>query len=137
MTIVTSARAEELVRDGGRIAAIKCKTASGARIFHARGGIVLASGDFTNDPELKAKYMGAQEAKASGVNLTATGDGQKLALKLGARILNGDLALGPELRFVPPTRPRLLQMLPPWPWLAIFMAWSLDHLPGAFCGPSS
>jgi hypothetical protein len=36
------------------------------------------------------------------VNITATGDAQKLATALGARLLNGDLALGPELRFVPP-----------------------------------
>ena len=70
--------------------------------------MVLTSGDFTNDPELKGRYMGAQEAKASGVNPTATGDGQKMAVKLGARILNGDLALGPELRFVPPSRGNLL-----------------------------
>ena len=42
--------------------------------------------------------MGPQEAKIDGVNVTATGDGQKLALALGARIVNGDLALGPELR---------------------------------------
>ena len=60
------------------------------------------AGDFTSDPELKARFMGSQEAKIDGVNVTATGDGQKLALALGARIINGDLALGPELRFVPP-----------------------------------
>ena len=68
----------------------------------SRGCVVLAAGDFTNDPELKARYMGPQEAKVEGVNITATGDGQKLALALGARIVNGDLALGPEIRFIPP-----------------------------------
>ena len=36
-----------------------------------------ATGDFTNSPELKARFMGPQEAKVEGVNLTATGDGQK------------------------------------------------------------
>jgi fumarate reductase flavoprotein subunit len=54
------------------------------------------SGDFTNDPELKSRYMGPKKPKVEGVNVTATGDGQKLALPLGARIINGDLALGPE-----------------------------------------
>jgi succinate dehydrogenase/fumarate reductase flavoprotein subunit len=133
--IYVSMRASELVLEGGRVSAIDCMTASGPRRFHARGGVVLTSGDFTNDPELKNRYMGVQEAKASGVNPTATGDGQKLAVKLGARILNGDLALGPELRFVPPGRENLLQKLPPWPRLAEFMAWSLDHLPGALLRP--
>jgi succinate dehydrogenase/fumarate reductase flavoprotein subunit len=135
VAIVTSARADGLLSEGGRVTGVTCTTPQGARVFKARGGVVLASGDFTNDPELKARYMGAQEAKASGVNVTATGDGQKLALKLGARILNGDLALGPELRFVPPARDNLLQKLPPWPWLAAFMAWSLDHLPPALLRP--
>jgi len=33
--------------------------------------------------------VGAQEAKVEGLNLTATGDGQRLAEALGARIVNG------------------------------------------------
>ena len=133
--VVTQARARALITDGGRVIAVDCETPQGRRMFAARGGVVLAAGDFTNDPELKARYMGAQEAKASGVNPTATGDGQKLAVALGARILNGDLALGPELRFVPPQRTNWLLMLPPWPWLAAFMAWSLDTMPPALLRP--
>ncbi len=135
VAIITSARAEELITARGRVTAVACKTPQGRRVFSARNAVVLASGDFTNDPELKGRYMGTQEAKASGVNPTATGDGQKLAVKLGARILNGDLALGPELRFVPPSRPNLLQKLPPWPWLASFMAWSIDHMPPVLLRP--
>ena len=135
VTIVTEARARALVTGNGGVTAVDCETPRGLKRFVARGGIVLAAGDFTNDPELKQRYMGAQEAKASGVNPTATGDGQKLALQLGARILNGDLALGPELRFVPPQRQNLLLMLPPWPWLASFMAWSLAHMPQALLRP--
>ena len=50
--------------------------------------------------------------------------------------LNGDLALGPELRFVPPLkREMLLLNLPPWPLLANLMAWSLDNLPSALLRP--
>ena len=63
------------------------------KVVSARGGVVLAAGDFTNSPELKGRFMGPQEAKVEGVNLTATGDGQKMAEALGAKILNGDLAL--------------------------------------------
>jgi len=96
---------------------------------------VLAAGDFTSDPELKAQFMGPQEAKIDGVNITATGDGQKLAVKLGARIINGDLALGPELRFVPPPGRNMLLMLPPWRLLANLMAWSLEHVPSALLRP--
>jgi fumarate reductase flavoprotein subunit len=127
-----STRVRDLAVDGGRIVGVDCE---GGQRFHARGGVVLAAGDFTNDPELKGRFLGPQEAKVEGVNSTATGDGQKLALRLGARILNGDLALGPELRFVPPQRQSALLRLPPRRALAEFMAWSLDHMPAALLRP--
>jgi succinate dehydrogenase/fumarate reductase flavoprotein subunit len=128
-------RANALVAEHGRVVALDCATPDGPRRFRARGGVVLATGDFTSDPELKARFMGPQEAKIDGVNVTATGDGQKLALPLGARIINGDLALGPELRFVPPQRRNILLSLPPWRVLANLMAWSLEKIPSALLRP--
>jgi fumarate reductase flavoprotein subunit len=133
--IRTSIRATSLVVDGRRVVGIDGESRSGPRRYLARGGVVLAAGDFTNDPELKAKFMGPQQAKVAGVNDNATGDGQKLALPLGARILNGDLALGPELRFVPPPGTNWLLRLPPWPILANLMAWSLEHMPSFLLRP--
>lgn len=135
VVIRTQARATSLVVEDGRVVGIDCETPSGRHRYRARGGVILATGDFTNDPELKARFMGSQEAKVAGVNVNATGDGQKLALTLGARIINGDLALGPELRFVPPQGRNLLLRLPPWPLLANLMAWSLEHMPSALLRP--
>jgi succinate dehydrogenase/fumarate reductase flavoprotein subunit len=125
-------RATRLMTEQGRVIGAECADASTMR---ARRAVVLAAGDFTSDPELKARFMGPQEAKIDGVNVTATGDGQKLALELGARIINGDLALGPELRFVPPPGKNVLLMLPPWRMFATTMAWSLAHLPSALLRP--
>jgi len=130
--ILTNLRACELLSEGGRVCGVRCID---GREFRARGGVVLAAGDFTNSPELKARFMGPQEAKIEGVNPTATGDGQLMAEKLGARILNGDLALGPEIRFIPPARDTLVRLLPPWPALAVFMQWTLEHLPQAILRP--
>lgn len=122
-------RAIALHRQGERVAGVDVDAGGAPRRFLGRGGVILAAGDFTNGPELKARFMGPQEAKVEGVNPTATGDGQAMALALGARVVNGDLGLGPELRFIPPTKPNLLRLLPPWPAFASLMAWSLDHMP--------
>jgi fumarate reductase flavoprotein subunit len=135
VVIRTQTRATAMVIEAGRVVGVDCTTPSGPRRIRTRGGVVLAAGDFTNDPELKAQHMGQQQAKVAGVNLNATGDGQKLALTLGARIINGDLALGPELRLVPPQNKNLLLRLPPWPALANLMAWSLEHMPSFLLRP--
>jgi len=135
VVIRASTRVRQLVIEADRVVGVRCDAPGNARQIRARGGVVLAAGDFTSDPELKARFMGPQEAKVEGVNATATGDGQKLALALGARVLNGDLALGPELRFVPPRTKNMLLNPPPWRVLANFMAWSLDHMPPALLRP--
>ncbi len=125
-------RVMSLLIEGGRVTGVDC---GDSRRFLARRAVILAAGDFTNDPELKARYMGAQQAKVEGVNATATGDGQKLALVLGARIVNGDLALGPEIRFIAPARTTLVRRLPPWRSLAWAMEWAMDHMPQALLRP--
>ncbi len=130
--IRTGARVSGFVREGGRIAGVE--TDGGGR-FLARGGVVLAAGDFTNDPLFKGRFMGPQEAKVEGVNATATGDGQRMAEALGAQIVNGDLALGPELRFIAPARETLVRRLPPWRALAAFMEWAMAHVPPRLLRP--
>jgi len=125
-------RATSLIVEGGGVTGVAC---GDGQVFRARRAVILAAGDFTNDPELKARYMGAQQAKVEGVNATATGDGQKLALALGARIVNGDLALGPEIRFIAPARTTLVRRLPPWRGLARAMEWAMGHVPQALLRP--
>ncbi len=133
--IRTSMRVTALVQEHGRVTGVDAEGDIGLMRYSARGGVVLAAGDFTNGPEFKARFMGPQEAKVEGVNLTATGDGQRLGESLSATIVNGDLALGPELRFIAPAKETLVRRLPPWRWLAVFMQWSLDHLPQAILRP--
>lgn len=133
--IRTGMRVTALLQESGRVTGVDAEGDSGLKRYMARGGVVLAAGDFTNGPEFKARFMGPQEAKVEGVNLTATGDGQRLGEILGARIVNGDLALGPEIRFIAPATETFVRRLPPWRWLAVFMQWSLDHLPQAILRP--
>jgi succinate dehydrogenase/fumarate reductase flavoprotein subunit len=126
------ARVVNLLQEGGRVVGVALEDGESVR---ARSGVVLAAGDFTSSPGLKARFMGRVESIVSGVNATATGDGQKLGEACGARIVNGDLALGPELRFIPPVRETLVRRLPPWRWLASGMAWAIEHLPASVLRP--
>lgn len=134
--IRTHMRVGALVQDnGGRVTGVDADHHGTPRRFLARGGVVLAAGDFTNGPEFKARFMGPQEAKVEGVNVTATGDGQRLGETLGARIVNGDLALGPEIRFIAPATENFVRRLPPWRWLAVTMEWAIDHVPPLILRP--
>lgn len=133
--IRTGLRVTALVQDGGRVTGVNAEGEGGGRRFSARGGVVLAAGDFTNGPEFKARFMGPQEAKVEGVNVTATGDGQRLGESLGARVVNGDLALGPEIRFIAPATETFVRRLPPWRWLAVAMEWAMDRVPPAILRP--
>jgi hypothetical protein len=133
--IRTGAAVTGLVREQGRVVGVDVDLSGAPARFVARRGVVLAAGDFTNSPGFKSRFMGPQEAKIEGVNPTATGDGQRLAEALGARIVNGDLALGPEIRFIAPARETFVRRLPPWRWLAVSMKWSLDWLPSALLRP--
>jgi succinate dehydrogenase/fumarate reductase flavoprotein subunit len=133
--IRTHMRVDALVQQDGRVTGVDADGNGQAWRFSARGGVVLAAGDFTNGPEFKARFMGPQEAKVEGVNVTATGDGQRLGETLGARIVNGDLALGPEIRFIAPATETFVRRLPPWRWLAVTMEWAIDHVPPIILRP--
>lgn len=130
-----NARVSELVTEKGRVVGARVQDGEVNRLFRGINGTILAAGDFTNSPDLKARFMGPQEAKVEAINMTATGDGQKMAEALGARILNGDLALGPELRFIPPQKETLVRRLPPWRGLAVLMEWSMSHVPQTILRP--
>jgi succinate dehydrogenase/fumarate reductase flavoprotein subunit len=118
-------RAVRLLRSEERINGVEVEGPAGPMRYRARGGVILAAGDFSSNAELKARYMSVREARAEGLNPLATGDGQSMALAVGAaRVVNGDLALGPEMRFA--TRKTLAS----WPWLGARLARWLDRLPG-------
>lgn len=133
--IRTGMRVNAIVQESGRVTCVDAECEGAPWRFSARGGVVLAAGDFTNGPEFKARFMGPQEAKVEGVNVTATGDGQRLGETLGARIVNGDLALGPEIRFIAPATETFMRRLPPWRWLAVAMEWAIDHVPPVILRP--
>jgi fumarate reductase flavoprotein subunit len=131
----TGVRARELVRDGARVVGLRAEIDGRERTIGARGGVVLASGDYAASGQLKARFMAPEIAKVDPINEASTGDGQAMGLAVGGRVVNGDLALGPEIRFVPPPQDTLVRRLPPWRTLARLMAWSMDTMPQAILRP--
>jgi len=134
--IRVNTRSERLLAVNGRVAGVGATLPDGSRHhFLARGGLVLASGDYSNGRDIKARFATADVVEVEGVNATATGDGHRMALEVGAVVVNGDIVRGPIMRFIPPARPHFLQRLPPARPLARFMAWSIEHLPQGILRP--
>ena len=129
-------RVTSLVTSDGAVRGVKYeRPGRGASVVEARGGVVLASGDYSASRELKAKFISPAVADVDPVNPLSTGDGQLMAMDLGARVLNGDVSLGPEIRFVPPPVAGLLRALPPSRVLALIMKWGAKHLPDRLLRP--
>ncbi len=124
-------RAERFLVEDGRVAGVTCgdEDEIRARI------VVLASGDYAGSEELKARFISPEVARVDAMVPTATGDGHKMALALGAHVLNGDVLSGPTLRFVPPPRPSLDRLLPPSRWVGKAMRLALKYAPERLLRP--
>ncbi len=114
--------AERLLTEGKRVTGVAARSADGAALeVTAHRGVILATGDFSSGRELKEAYLSPSVARVEGINPASTGDGQRMGLEVGARLVNGDLCWGPEIRFVAPPRKRLISALPPVKPLARLM----------------
>jgi succinate dehydrogenase/fumarate reductase flavoprotein subunit len=131
--IRTSTRARELVRRDGRVDAVLCDTADGPVEFQAKGGIVLATGDYSGSAEMRRDLVSDAIGKVEPINPTNTGDGHRMVLALGGRILNPHVHLA-GIRFQPP-KTSWVAKLPPYPWFTRLMRLSLEHLPGWLLRP--
>ena len=130
-----STRGTALLLEQGRVVGVECATGGRPQRFRARHGVVLASGDYSGDRALKAHFARPEVVDVEAVNQTATGDGHKLALALGAKVINGDMVRGPIMRFIPPRKESFLRRLPPSTGLAKLMAWSYRMLPKRLLRP--
>jgi succinate dehydrogenase/fumarate reductase flavoprotein subunit len=128
--IETGTAVERLLVEDGRVVGVAARDGAGqSRHVYASGGVVLASGDYSAGRELKERYADPSVVEVEAVNATATGDGHRIALEVGASVVNGDIVRGPIMRFIPPRRRKLIQVLPPWRILTRIMRWNVEHLP--------
>jgi succinate dehydrogenase/fumarate reductase flavoprotein subunit len=84
VTLRTCAKVAALAVDDGRIVGLTL--ADGSRL-RARRGVVLAAGGFSSDAELRARYLPAETGPSSAACPTNSGDGLRLGLAAGGRII--------------------------------------------------
>lgn len=134
--ILPGMHAERLLVEHGRVTGVEARSADGRTLdVLGRSGVVLATGDYSSSPEIKKRFMSPELADIEGINSTSTGDGHRMALEIGAQLVNGDLCLGPEIRFVAPPRKMLISLLPPLKPLAKVMNVVATRLPTSLLRP--
>ncbi len=110
--IRTGAAVVGLEQENGRVTGVAVEIDKQRTIFHARKGIVLAAGDYTNSPELIGAYRGEEFTPIEGINPHSKGDGHLLAQQAGAQLINMNITYGPEVRFIAPPGKTFQQLLP-------------------------
>ncbi|MBI4192674.1 MAG: FAD-dependent oxidoreductase [Betaproteobacteria bacterium] len=127
--ILTNARARRLLVSDGRVVGVEFDQPGGAgTVARAARGVILTTGDYSANPDMKRELISAAVADAAPVNPNSTGDGQRMALELGAKILNGDMFHG-GARFVAPAKPSWISKLPPSRWLMRLTNLALRYAP--------
>lgn len=132
-----NARVRSISEENGRVTGITYENGGGdmASIV-ARRGVVLASGDFSGNSELRKHYLEPEAAAAIPVNPHSNGDGFEMTRVLGAAERNMDMIFGPQLRFPTSPKPGFTERLPKWRWVnrlgALYMSkapsWALKPL---------
>jgi len=125
---------KSLKQRNGVVVGIEGVAADGSPLTIDAGATVLATGDFSGNADMVGTHVSAAAARARPVNPTNTGDGHRMAMALGGRILNGQVALT-SIRFLPPERPSFVQSIPPSRALARVMRWGFERLPEAVIRP--
>ena len=131
--IRTGWRVTDLLGDSEQVVGVVTDNEGRASTIAARGGVILATGDFAGSAAMRGEHLPAKVANARPINPTNTGDGHRLVEKLGGRILNRQHHLA-GVRFDPPPT-RWILNLPPWRVLTRFISWSLDHMPQQLLRP--
>ena len=112
--IRVGARVVKLLRDDATVTGVEVATdRGGTRRIGATFGVILATGDYSSAKEIKAQFMSADLADIEGINPTSTGDGQRMVQEAGGDIVNGEIMLGPEIRFVAPPSKKFIDLIPP------------------------
>jgi len=128
--IQTGATTQELLQDSNcRVYGVTYLVDGQEQRAIARGGVILASGDFSGNDAMRRAYLASGAARAVPLNPNNRGDGFSLVQPLKAALCNMDAIFGPQLRFRRASRLGLNERMPSWPWLARAAAIFFMHAP--------
>jgi succinate dehydrogenase/fumarate reductase flavoprotein subunit len=87
-------RASELVTDGRRVTGLRAQRDEESLEVRARRGVVVASGGFQANPEMRRRYQPEQDPHSPYVGLdVADGSGHTMMVEVGAELVNMELIL--------------------------------------------
>jgi succinate dehydrogenase/fumarate reductase flavoprotein subunit len=136
VVIRVNARVMKLTCQSARVAGVEVSGERGSRyVIDAKLGVILATGDYSSATELKSQFMSPELVGVEGVNPASTGDGQRLVQEVGGTIVNGEVMLGPEIRFIAPPAKKLIELIPPIKPIALVIRWSMNYLPSWLLRP--
>jgi len=124
-----------LLDQHGTVIGVEYADDCASRRVLARRGVILASGDFSGNRNMREQHLAPAAVTAIPVNPHSTGDGHKLARQVGAAWRNMNTVFGPQLRFSRAPKSRFLDRLPEWTWLARLGALYLMHAPSWMLKP--
>ena len=138
VTIRCNSSLDDIVTNQGRACGVVVSHGDGSQAtYRANRGIVLASGDFAASKDMRARYFDQAVVNAEPVYKHNTGDGFKIAERLGARVVNGDYTnfYIPRMRFVPPGKASWVLRLPPSKLVARMIQFGWNVMPQALMRP--
>jgi fumarate reductase flavoprotein subunit len=134
--IMVEADVHGLTRDSsGEWTATIEQPGGASRRVRARGGVVIATGDFSGNADMRHEYLSRNAAAARPSNPDANGDGHRLAREQGGQLRAMHATFGPQLRFAPSPKRGLIERLPTWRWLCKLEAQAVQRLPASALRP--
>ncbi|MEY2622169.1 MAG: hypothetical protein RIT26_1989 [Pseudomonadota bacterium] len=125
-----SAQVLELLGNASdRVRGVRCRLNGQTLDLTARLGVILASGDFSGNAQMRQAHLSPAAARALPINPHNEGQMFELAQSVGARYTHMSHVFGPQMRFPSGPKPGLAEKMPDWPWLCHLSKWFFQYAP--------
>lgn len=94
VTLIENARARDLLFENGRVCGVEFDHRGEPRTIRASGGVVLASGGFGKNEEMRQKWLDQSKAGWSLQPEGSRGDGIQMAQKIGGHLVEDNAGNG-------------------------------------------